>query len=265
MKQEFSFERDGFVIIRDCLPAELRSSFESSVDAIARDMASKQGVDSYRLDTVDLLAVLEASNKPRFKAFLGFVGASTVGFQIASAKAILDALKTSGAADPNLLAPTLPSLFFNSPAARQLQYEWHQELNYYPNEPDGVITVWTPLFNDVGAEQGPMLICRGSHKTLLPYSIEFRDAGLMQLAVSEEEADNYEHIACTTSLGDVVIFHAGALHRTSPNCSRLPRISLICRYFPMKDDFRLPIANCSTSTRQDFIAKAVNSRQFRST
>jgi hypothetical protein len=259
---DFSFRQDGFVILRNCLSVELISQFEQATDKFARNIAPNFNVDHVLLSTYELFSAMEMANKSLFKTFIGTIAATAKGFQIALSEDLLNAICTEGSGDPAQMVPGIPGIFFNSPLAPQLHYEWHQERSYYPTHGDGVITAWTPLFRDVTLEDGPMLICRGSHTSRFPYSVEFRDSGLMQLAVTDTLADAYEQIPCAVARGDVILFNAGALHKTGSNESQFPRINLICRYYPVDWGSPLPLASVPFATRDDYIRYAKNSDEF---
>lgn len=258
INNSFSFAKDGFVIIRNCISKQLLENFEGSVRRLAQKLCNNS--TSYKEASItDILAFIEKENKASFKSLLGFLGSTTSAFQIAVSEKLLSELKLC--VGETSLAPSVPGLFFNSPLAKQLQYEWHQERAYYPDRPN-VITAWIPVFRDVRRENGPMLIARNSHTKDYPYKIEFRENGLMQLAVDQKIAEKFEVISCEVALGDVIIFHAGALHRTSHNSSNSPRINLICRYYPLSWGQSPPICNASSPARDEYIKRAINSAEF---
>jgi len=57
----------------------------------------------------------------------------------------------------------LETIVFNKPPQKGTTLNWHQDVAYFPVEPNNQVAVWFPL-SDVDSLMGPMVYAHGSHK-----------------------------------------------------------------------------------------------------
>lgn len=120
------------------------------------------------------------------------------------------------------------SAFFNRRDVTRLQYDWHVERDYYPRGGE-VLTLWFPFVHEVGVHNGTMELASGSHRLDLRGVRERVPGGLDQMRLDEAAFAGCPREAVELPVGDAVAFLAGTAHRTLPNPSETPRLSMILR------------------------------------
>jgi phytanoyl-CoA hydroxylase len=102
--------------------------------------------------------------------------------------------------------------------------------------------VWAAALRDLTEEDGPMYVLPGSHKLgLIEYKASKAADAVTQLEVPREIVDQFNPVVCDLKRGDAVIFHQNLVHSTGTNMGKLPRASIVTRYF-------------STATRPDLMS-----------
>jgi hypothetical protein len=201
------FQKNGFTVIRNCLSSELleESHFVMS-------------------ETLSKLLKKEVDYKT------GIIEAAEIYRQHDVQTLIHDGLQSSGVKKKILLQPKLlnllihfigpdlefnrdGSIFFNLSSATESIYmkKWHQEL--WSGGGIMQLNLWVPLH--MPESSGGMAIINKSHIWgLVPN----------QNREPTQLPDSYNVVDLDVKVGDVVIFHPLALHKTSPNESSLPRV-----------------------------------------
>jgi ectoine hydroxylase-related dioxygenase (phytanoyl-CoA dioxygenase family) len=107
---------------------------------------------------------------------------------------------------------------------------WHQDYAYWPLATPGAVTCWIAL-DDVGTENGGMVVAKGSHKLGEKLPVEFGDGssfmhderpGIGEVQTPEEaglESVTYELKAGECGFHHALIWHASSAN-TSPNLRR---------------------------------------------
>ncbi|MCB0323091.1 MAG: phytanoyl-CoA dioxygenase family protein [Bdellovibrionales bacterium] len=229
------FEEDGFVIARGAIPVDLLAHVERQTYSLAKKLLGPTETKGIAECPFETLRTLERTDRDAFATVCGFSGSSLAGFAITTCPGLLGVLREICSREVFDLFPTLFGLFWNDRSTTRLHYDWHQETSYYQGYPESIHT-WFPLFRNLKDEDGPMIVCRGSHKEHFSFDTEFIENGLTQLRVRQSIAEQFEQVHCSISRGDVVIFHERCLHSTGTNFSALPRISGIIRYVALLED-----------------------------
>lgn len=102
--------------------------------------------------------------------------------------------------------------------------EWHQDWAFYPHTNDDLLALGIML-NDVGMENGPLMVVPGSHKgDVLDHSVN----GVFSGAINPDDPA-FEHdkaIPLTGRAGSMTIHHVRTQHGSAPNLSEQPRMIL---------------------------------------
>ncbi|WP_282605763.1 phytanoyl-CoA dioxygenase family protein [Pelagibius sp. Alg239-R121] len=103
--------------------------------------------------------------------------------------------------------------------------EWHQDWAFYPHTNDDVLAVGVML-DDVGPENGPLLIFPGSHQgEIFDHHAEGYFCGAMSLAKSG--LDPADAVALTAPAGSISIHHGRVVHGSDLNRSTRDRALLL--------------------------------------
>jgi ectoine hydroxylase-related dioxygenase (phytanoyl-CoA dioxygenase family) len=113
---------------------------------------------------------------------------------------------------------------------------WHQDYAYWPLATPGAVTCWIAL-DDVGPENGAMMVAQGSHKLGEKLPVEFGDGSSFMHderpgigEVSEPEEAGLEAVSYKLKAGECGFHHALIWHASGPNTSPNPRRGFIPRY-----------------------------------
>lgn len=99
--------------------------------------------------------------------------------------------------------------------------EWHQDWAFYPHTNDDVLAVGV-VIDDMGAENGPLLVFPGSHKgPTYDHHADGVFVGAMDLASSG--LDPADALALTAPAGSITLHHARLVHGSAPNRSARER------------------------------------------
>lgn len=102
--------------------------------------------------------------------------------------------------------------------------EWHQDWAFYPHTNDDLLAFGIML-EDVGAENGPLLVIPGSHRGPV---LSHHANGVFCGAVDPEDPDFHPDraVALTGRAGSMTVHHARTLHGSAPNRSDRARLIL---------------------------------------
>ena len=111
-------------------------------------------------------------------------------------------------------------VLFALPNDQRLAYDWHQEISYTPGLKN-LVNFWYPVFEAATRPNGTMSILAGSHKYgPLPYT----DHKPAPDAYNSRVPNNIQELTrvhseyhCEVEVGDIVLFHPAAVHRSNPN------------------------------------------------
>ncbi|HYC45261.1 MAG TPA: phytanoyl-CoA dioxygenase family protein [Burkholderiales bacterium] len=251
------FERDGYIFVEKLIEPRLLDRFENLILSRACIDLRELGIACDGLTPFETMRLLESNSRHRFFKLCA-IGTAVAGLQIATHPVITEVIETLFGAEGGQIFNFPPAIFWNDRPVTRLQYKWHQESTYLQAY-ERLITLWFPLFRDLAPEDGPMIVARGSHKEVYPYTFAKEPSGVTQFAVSDEIASRFEQVPCALKRGDGVLFHRDLLHKTGENLTGSPRVSCVIRYFDIlrTPEFE-PLIVPNNITNKDAIAgKAV--------
>lgn len=117
---------------------------------------------------------------------------------------------------------------FNKPARVGSPVPPHQDNAYFCQSPPDVLTVWIAL-DAATEENGAVEYLLGSHHELLPHKPSGVTGNSMGLAEQPSETQ-FPLFVGMVNPGDALIHHCQTIHRSEPNRSALPRLSLLIVY-----------------------------------
>ena len=128
----------------------------------------------------------------------------------------------------------LETIVFNKPPQISNTLNWHQDVAYFPLQPNNQIAVWFPL-TDVTSDVGPMVYAHGSHKLGIRGSInlhtrepfEGEDRKLIPKDPSKEGLKVMEY---EMSQEDLLIHDGYTWHYSKPNISAKARMGVSVRF-----------------------------------
>lgn len=198
------FERDGFVIIRDVVDADLVREAGGHVEWLHRqhpDVTPEQLGHEFMTDDPFWLRLVSDDR-------LVDIASIFVGDDIA----------------------LFASHYVNKPPFTGMPVLWHQDAAYWPLEPMEVVTLWLAV-DESTPENGCVRVVPGSHKEQVH---DLRRKGNDNVLGSESDVDVDESTAVDIVLqpGDVEVHHPNIMHASNANTSPNRRCGLTIRYIP---------------------------------
>lgn len=134
--------------------------------------------------------------------------------------------RLNGLLGPDLMVWTTG--FFIKQPHQGLATPWHQDINYWPLEPQINLTIWLAI-EDVREDSSPLYVIPGSHRKTVPHIKAAEDKSF------SEEADPaffepQKAIPLVLKAGEFVLFSERLLHYAPPNRSAHRRTALAARY-----------------------------------
>jgi hypothetical protein len=245
-----SFERDGFVVLRDWLEVErdlapLQRDLGMLIEHAARACGARYAApdDPAEFDR-GYLALVAAY--PEVQPLVYDMAKNLVAFQ----RLIVDE-RLAGlyrALRGTALAGTAPGsngVRIDRPGDDRRAAPWHQEFQYQFRSLDG-ITFWIPLV-PVVAEMGPVVLARGSHRggveplidTLGTGEADMANGAYGALRVPDEATipQRFELCAPESRPGDLFAFDFLTLHASGANTGSRARWTVQIRYFNFSDGY----------------------------
>ena len=190
---------------------------------------------------------------PGTPALEGRVGAENRNFpflrvlEVSHSPAILNVVESASTFDFYARMFGKPALTFDKRWLRCMATGGHNHFHYdnvyvgrgTPNR----LTMWSPL-TDVDLDEGPLVICLGSHRhkhLISTYGQTDMDRDLTEAVFTDnprELLDDFGFTLGTTHFqpGDAIIFGMFMMHSSAPNLSNRYRISIDTRYQPADEE-----------------------------
>lgn len=255
------FERDGFIFLKNVFAPNLLDDFENAIIELAKKLIVQNGGVIPEVKTpYQLLQFVEQNYKVSFFHLCAHVGCSVAGLRLVAAENIVRKVSELAGVPSTQLFPFHPAVFYNDRNVERLQTSFHQEQSYFPFAKN-VYHLWFPLFRNLTPDDGPMIVCRGSHKEHYPYTVHARPQSITRLETSPEIVSRFEQVPCAINRGDVVLFHNNTIHATGENLTDTPRISGVIRYMNLmtvEETFEpyIKFVYSEKNTKDDISAKA---------
>jgi phytanoyl-CoA hydroxylase len=199
------FERDGFLVIRNFLPAEQFRELTANLDRYVREVVpTLNDADAFyddraRPETLKQLARIEQD--AFFQAYL------THPVWTAAASALLgEDVRAHGAE------------WFNKPPNTNHVTPPHQDNFYFCLQPAQVLTMWLAL-DPVDEENGCLRYVQGSHRRGIRPHNRTQTLGFSQGIFNFADADRALESAIFAQPNDVLIHHGNTIHRANANTS----------------------------------------------
>lgn len=216
--QLLSFQRDGFLILRDFVSGDMcdtitdiaKAHLKHRVEPIETEFEySGKDNDSQSVTIRRLRQVY--SRDIIFKSWMEYEPIRDILAQV------LDDTPVLTLAHHNSIMTKMPHTSTNT--------EWHQDIRYWNFESDNLVSVWLALDEEYEAN-GVLEFIAGSHKmSFAPTQFEEKSY------FSSTNEQNQELIKNKSSVrlhkGDVVLFHAKLLHRANKNSTNKAKISFV--------------------------------------
>ena len=126
------------------------------------------------------------------------------------------------------------AIVFNKPPRLGTPLSWHQDISFFPFEPNNQIALWIPL-DRVDGDNGTLRYAVASHKlgpvrsTDLQTGRDFPGDTRPQIP-ADPAAAGFEVVPVVLDPGDLAVHDGGTWHCSTPNLSDRPRRSLSIRY-----------------------------------
>jgi len=199
------YERDGYVIFRGVLDADLIAEVDAHIDWLIKRYPDK------RPEALDTWAVKD----------------DPFWVRLVSDQRLLDVAERFIGPDIALFA----SHYICKPPKTGQAVLWHQDGAYWPLEPMKVVTLWLAV-NEVTPENGCMRVVPGTHRTQLTATRERRDVDNVLASETELEVDESDAVDIVLDPGDVEVHHPNIIHGSNANTSDRWRKGLTIRYIP---------------------------------
>jgi len=207
------FDRDGYAVIRGFLsPAELAKLNHELERYITECVPSLQRTDVYYEDRNNPATLKQMARMKEHDEY--FAGMITQPKWTSLAETLLS---------DQAVAKELE--WFNKPPAVGKPTPPHQDGYYYMLEPNEAVTMWLAL-DPVDENNGCIRYIPGSrHKALRPHGSS-GVLGFSQGITDYNSADRSAEAPIVASPGDLLVHHAGTIHRADGNPSQRHRRSL---------------------------------------
>lgn len=116
--------------------------------------------------------------------------------------------------------------FIKEPHGEGKATEWHQDINYWPLEPQVNITAWIAV-DDVYEDNAPLQVIPGSHRKMLPH-IKSADTLGQEADPALFDASQARKMICKA--GEFILFSERLLHGSAANTSTRRRTGMVARY-----------------------------------
>ena len=200
-----AYERDGFVIVRKVLDANLLAELGQHIDWLIErhPELEPEGLGHHLI-----------AEDPFWVRFL-------------SDPHLLDVAETLVGLNIALFAAD----YICKPPLTGKGIQWHQDAHYWPLKPMDVITVWFAVTDSV-PENGGVRMLRGRHCWDLQKHTKEREQHLLLKKVDSSALDESKAIDVTLNAGDISVHHPLLLHGSEPNTSRRWRRGGSIQYMP---------------------------------
>jgi len=199
-----SYERDGYVIFRNVLDAELLSEALQHLEWLLKNNPTVRPED------------LQSP----------IVGADPFWLRLMSDDRLLDIAQMFIGPDIALFG----GHYFCKPPFDGKAVLWHQDGSYWPLDPMDVVTLWLAV-SDVDMENGCLRVIAGSHQLGLQEMQESTEvANVLNSQIDPAMVDESKVVNCELQAGEVEVHHPNIIHGSNANLSSRRRDGLAIRY-----------------------------------
>lgn len=149
----------------------------------------------------------------------------------------------------------LETVVFNKPPGRGRVLRWHQDVSYFPLEPNNQIAVWIP-FDIVRRANGAVLYALGSHRSPIMGSVDLHTgrplAGDARAVIPDDPAAlGYQVVAAEVDPGDMIVHDGRVWHMSGENdTAAMARRAMTLRYIRGRTLYKPRPGNAATFLAQ---------------
>ena len=201
-----AFERDGVILCRDVLPKQLLKQVIGEYEATDPDVAE---IPKHR--TIVVFWTHIPGTRKQIKCL------SDMPFMSRFAVAVAEMVRHLGDGELRLLE----TIIFNKPPGTSNTLRWHQDVSYFPFNPNNQLAAWIP-FDFVIRESGAMIYALGTHKMELRASSDLHSGRVFDGEDRASIPDDPETLGIKTRCfemapGDMLIHDGRTWHMSGPN------------------------------------------------
>jgi phytanoyl-CoA hydroxylase len=200
-----AYQRDGYVIIRNAVPADLIADADGHVRWL---------VEQYPDRRPEQLTNELVADDPFW-------------VRLVSDERLVDLAEIFLGPDIALFA----THYISKPPFTGQAVRWHQDGAYWPLEPMEVVTFWLSVDHST-PENGCLRVIPGSHKQDLQGIREVADGDNVLGSEIDSVVDESKAVDLVLAPGDLEVHHPNILHASSANTSPNRRCGLTIRYIP---------------------------------
>ncbi len=243
------FQRDGFLVFRQLMPAEIREQMLAvTLDGVQREISP-----------VEYEAELNYPGAPKSLAAEG--GRTIRRLKQAHSRHyvftqwLCDRELTDRLVD--LLGPrvVMPLAHHNCIMTKQPKFSsdtgWHQDIRYWAYQQPDLVSVWISLVPE-RVENGCLRVIPGSHRMILERS-RFDDHLFFRTDLPENANLIASSIPVELDPGDVLFFHAKTLHAASRNHTTQTKYSAV---FTFRSADNMPLAGTRSAELPELMLPA---------
>lgn len=233
------FDRDGFVVIPDFLPAaelrELRAMMDGVLDGTLAPETPAPGSQDFHLQWEPGVQHDPAvTRRDKIRVVFHLAHTHSYFWRLATSSRMLDLVEAL--IGPNIRYYTDQT--FVKPARHGSEVPWHQDSAYWPAVEPRLLSCWLALDN-VTIENGCVRFMPGSHRQSVPHH-EIVTDNPNKLTTQPAYVDPSREVPVTMPVGGLCVHHSLALHRSLPNTSNQPRRGMAMIYLPADLEFYNP-------------------------
>lgn len=115
---------------------------------------------------------------------------------------------------------------------------WHQDINYWPMEPEINATAWVSLGYSV-TENGCLRVIPGTHRQKMEHKELHDGASAFGQGLDPKDIDETKAVDVEMTPGQITFFNEATFHGSNANTSDIPRVAFSVRYTTPEVKFKL--------------------------
>lgn len=227
------FHRDGFVILRDAIPACHLNQLQSALLAMAQKSMPPH---EHGGTLTEMLTALEQRDHALVYRVQKAIATSCGAQELVTALGLGRVYAELYGVPEEQVHAHLFQAPIQFPHDQRFDFSWHQESGSYLHR-SKILTCWFPVLGPVNAERGSVEVIPGSHSIgKRAARHEVRASGLNDWVVLPSAEELGQRVIVEMEPGDVLLFDSDVLHRSVANRSNAIRVTGIARTVDMCGD-----------------------------
>lgn len=198
---------------------------------------------NFRIKALRLLEKIESEDKNLFYNLSKDFGYTMLFEKIIASKKIKKIFSNYFMKSLPLVQKKDPIMIFNKKKLERLNYDWHQESQFYPNHKYG-LHIWFPLFRSCEAiNDGGISFAEKSNKKNYPFKkVEKKNSWRQKIPLIDVDK-KFKIINLGANRGDVIIFENKIMHKSACQLNDLPRVAVVIRFLSNSNNEFVKIEN----------------------